>query len=115
MRQVHHAGEKLFLDYAGPTGALMAHGQEAGRADTFVAAPCDKGRALRAATHRQHAGLCALLQLQCAPDTRLLPAGQTGGCGRRLNLDPMSLAPGQLILNTFPMVVSKCVCFDHRL
>ena len=38
MRQVHRAGEKLFIDYAGPTVALMAPGQEVGRANIFVAA-----------------------------------------------------------------------------
>ena len=38
MRQVHRAGEKLFIDYAGPTIALVAGGQEVGRANIFVAA-----------------------------------------------------------------------------
>ena len=38
MRQVHRAGEKLFIDYAGPTLALVVHGQEVGRANIFVAA-----------------------------------------------------------------------------
>jgi transposase len=38
MRQVHRAGEKLFIDYAGPTIALINEGQEVGRANIFVAA-----------------------------------------------------------------------------
>ena len=38
MRQVRRAGEKLFIDYAGPTIALVAGGQEVGRANLFVAA-----------------------------------------------------------------------------
>ena len=38
MRQVHRAGEKLFIDYAGPTLALSVHGHEIGRANIFVAA-----------------------------------------------------------------------------
>lgn len=38
MRQVHRAGEKLFIDYAGPTIALTDGGQEVGRASLFVAA-----------------------------------------------------------------------------
>ena len=38
MRQVHRAGEKLFIDYAGPTIALVINGQEIGRANIFVAA-----------------------------------------------------------------------------
>ena len=38
MRQVHRAGEKLFIDYAGPTVILRVHGQEIGRANIFVAA-----------------------------------------------------------------------------
>ncbi len=29
MRQVHRAGEKLFIDFAGPTITLKVHGQEA--------------------------------------------------------------------------------------
>ncbi len=37
MRQVHRAGEKLFIDYAGPTIALIDGGQEVGRANLFVA------------------------------------------------------------------------------
>ena len=32
MRQVHRAGEKLFIDFAGPTVALTVQGKEAGRA-----------------------------------------------------------------------------------
>jgi transposase len=38
MRQVHRAGEKLFIDYAGPTIALFEQGQEVGRANIFVSA-----------------------------------------------------------------------------
>ena len=38
MRQVHRAGEKLFIDYAGPTIALVVNGQEVGRANIFVSA-----------------------------------------------------------------------------
>lgn len=38
MRQVHRAGEKLFIDYAGPTIALLINGQEVGRAKIFVSA-----------------------------------------------------------------------------
>ena len=38
MRQVHRAGEKLFIDFAGPTVALTVRGQEVGRANIFVAA-----------------------------------------------------------------------------
>ena len=38
MRQVHRAGEKLFIDYAGPTIALVDAGQEIGRANLFVSA-----------------------------------------------------------------------------
>lgn len=35
MRQVHRIGEKLFIDYAGPTLALRVHGQEIGRANSL--------------------------------------------------------------------------------
>ncbi len=38
MRQVHRAGEKLFIDYAGPTLSLRVDDQEVGRANIFVAA-----------------------------------------------------------------------------
>lgn len=38
MRQVHRAGEKLFIDYAGPTLPLYEGEQEVGRANLFVAA-----------------------------------------------------------------------------
>ena len=38
MRQIHRAGEKLFIDYADPTIALLVNGQEVGRANIFVAA-----------------------------------------------------------------------------
>lgn len=38
MRQVHRAGEKLFIDFAGPTIALMHNAREVGRANIFVAA-----------------------------------------------------------------------------
>ena len=38
MRQVHRAGEKLFIDFAGPTIPLTVRGQEVGRANIFVAA-----------------------------------------------------------------------------
>ena len=37
MRQIHRAGEKLFIDYAGPTIALTG-GTEGSRANIFVAA-----------------------------------------------------------------------------
>ena len=48
MRQVHRAGEKLFIDYAGPTIALT----DGGRANIFVAAlgavaACSSVRAIR--------------------------------------------------------------------
>ena len=38
MRQIHRAAEKLFIDYAGPTIAILVNGQEVGRANIFVAA-----------------------------------------------------------------------------
>ena len=44
MRQVHRAGEKLFIDYAGPTIALTG----GGTANIFVAATGASGYALRA-------------------------------------------------------------------
>ena len=55
MRQVHRAGEKLFIDYAGPTVALMAHGQEVGRANIFVAAMGVSGYCFAHATPAQTA------------------------------------------------------------
>jgi transposase len=36
MRQVNRAGEKLFIDYANPTIALMINGQEVDRVNLFV-------------------------------------------------------------------------------
>ena len=66
MRQVHRAGEKMFIDYAGPTIALMAHGQEVGRATIFVAAMAASGYSFALATPRQtaadwlHGTACAL-------------------------------------------------------
>jgi transposase len=144
MRQVHRAGEKLFIDYAGPTVGLMVHGQEVGRANIFVAAmgvsgycfayatPAQtardwlgataqaltfyggvpqthrprqparlgyQGRPLRAAAHRQRAGLRASLRLQCAAGTRLSPAGQTESRIERFigrALDPRTPAPASV-------------------
>ena len=55
MRQVHRAGEKLFIDYAGPTVALMAHGQEVERANIFVAAMGASGYCFAYATPAQTA------------------------------------------------------------
>ncbi|MFM9428606.1 transposase [Variovorax sp. GrIS 2.14] len=55
MRQVHRAGEKLFIDYAGPTVGLMAHGQEVGRANIFVAAMGVSGYCFAYATPAQTA------------------------------------------------------------
>lgn len=55
MRQVHRAGEKLFIDYAGPTVALMVHGQEVGRANIFVAALGVSGYCFACATPAQTA------------------------------------------------------------
>ena len=55
MRQVHRAGEKLFIDYAGPTEALTAHGQEVGRANIFVAAMGVSGYCFAYATPAQTA------------------------------------------------------------
>ena len=55
MRQVHRAGEKLFIDYAGPTLALMVHGQEVGRANIFVAAMGVSGYCFACATPAQTA------------------------------------------------------------
>ena len=55
MRQVHRAGEKLFIDYAGPTVALRVHGQEIGRANIFVAAMGVSGYCFCLATAAQTA------------------------------------------------------------
>lgn len=55
MRQVHRAGEKLFIDYAGPTIALMQGGQEIGRANLFVAAMGVSGYCFCLATPAQTA------------------------------------------------------------
>ncbi len=55
MRQVHRAGEKLFIDYAGPTLALSVHGQEIGRASIFVAAMGVSGYCFCLATPAQTA------------------------------------------------------------
>ena len=55
MRQVHRAGEKLFIDYAGPTLALMVHGQEVGRANIFVAGMGVSGYCFACATPAQTA------------------------------------------------------------
>jgi transposase len=53
MRQVHRAGEKLFIDFAGPTIALMVQGQEVGRANIFVAAMGVSGYCFACATPAQ--------------------------------------------------------------
>lgn len=55
MRQVHHAGEKLFIDYAGPTIKLVANGQEVGCAHIFVAALGISGYCFCCATPAQTA------------------------------------------------------------
>jgi transposase len=55
MRQVHRAGEKLFIDYAGPTIALMVNAQEVGRANIFVAAMGVSGYCFACATPAQAA------------------------------------------------------------
>jgi transposase len=55
MRQIHRAGEKLFIDYAGPTIALMVHGKEVGRANIFVAAMGVSGYCFCLATPAQTA------------------------------------------------------------
>ena len=55
MRQVHRADEKLFIDYAGPTIALMVNGQEVGRANIFVAAMGVSGYCFCLATPAQTA------------------------------------------------------------
>ena len=55
MRQIHRAGEKLFIDYAGPTIALVVNGQEVGRANIFVAAMGVSGYCFCLATPAQTA------------------------------------------------------------
>ena len=55
MRQVHRAGEKLFIDFAGPTIALMVRGEEVGRANIFVAAMGVSGYCFARATPAQTA------------------------------------------------------------
>ena len=55
MQQVHRAGEKLFIDYAGPTVALMVQGQKVGRANIFVAAMGVLGYCFACATPAQTA------------------------------------------------------------
>ena len=49
MRQTHHAGEKLFIDYAGPTIALV----DGSRANIFVAALGASSYTFACATERQ--------------------------------------------------------------
>ena len=65
MRQVHRAGEKLFIDYAGPTVGLKVHGQEVGRANIFVAA-------------MGGIGVLLCLRHACANRTRLARGDGTG-------------------------------------
>jgi transposase len=55
MRQAHRAGEKLFIDYAGPTIALIADEQEVGRANLFVSAMGVSGYCFCQATASQTA------------------------------------------------------------
>ena len=55
MRQTHRAGEKMFIDYAGPTIALFEHGVEVGRANIFVATMAASGYSFCLATPRQTA------------------------------------------------------------
>ena len=55
MRQTHRAGEKVLIDYAGPTIALMEHGVQVGRANIFVAAMAASGYSFAMATPRQTA------------------------------------------------------------
>jgi len=55
MRQVHRAGEKLFIDYAGPTIALMQGHREVGRANIFVSAMGVSGHCFCLATPSQTA------------------------------------------------------------
>jgi transposase len=66
MRQSHRAGEKMFIDYAGPTVPLIEHGLEVGRANIFVATMAASGYSFALATPRQtaadwlHGTACAL-------------------------------------------------------
>ncbi len=66
MRLSHRAGEKMFIDYAGPTIALIENGVEFGRANIFVATLAASGYSFCLATPRQtaadwlHATACAL-------------------------------------------------------
>ncbi len=66
MRQSHRAGEKMFIDYAGPTIALTLHGALVGRANIFVATMAASGYSFCLATERQtaadwlHGTACAL-------------------------------------------------------
>jgi transposase len=66
MRQSHRAGEKMFIDYAGPTLALIERGVEVGRANLFVATLAASGYTFCLATERQtapdwlHGSACAL-------------------------------------------------------
>ena len=104
MKQVHRAGEKLFIDYAGPTIALVLNGQEVGRANIFVSAmgvsgycfclatpsqtACDwldstakaltfyGGRSLRASADGHRAGFRPPLRLLGAAGKGLPPTGQ---------------------------------------
>lgn len=55
MRQTHRAGEKLFIDFAGPTIALTQQGKELGRANIFVAAMGASGYCFVTATAGQTA------------------------------------------------------------
>jgi transposase len=55
MRQVHRGGEKMFIDYAGPTLGLFERGVEVGRANIFVAAMAASGYSFALATARQTA------------------------------------------------------------
>ena len=73
MRQSHRAGEKMFIDYAGPTVALIEHGAEVGRANIFVATMAASGYSFALATPRQtaadwlHGTACALTFFGGAP------------------------------------------------
>ena len=55
MRQVHRAGEKLFIDFAGPTIALFDGDKEVGRANIFVSAIGVSGYCFACATPAQTA------------------------------------------------------------
>jgi len=73
MRLVHRAGEKMFIDYAGPTVPLIEHGLEVGRANIFVATMAASGYSFALATPRQtaadwlHGTACALTFFGGAP------------------------------------------------